>query len=208
MTDLYTAVLADVLDTLGYRDQCLGSKVRALTDTGRVYGQVFTLRARPVNEAPQEPYKLEMAAIDAATDGDVLLIDAGYDQSCGFWGELLTTACLAKGIRGVVMTACTRDRWALNALSFPVFAIGSAPADSLGRLDVVEIACPIEIDGVTARNGDLILGDQDGVVIIPQQVSEQALALARAKMAAEDTVRDELAAGTPLSEVFSKHGIL
>jgi len=208
MTDLYTAVVADVLDALGYRNQCLKTEVSALTHERRVAGRVFTLRAEVVHEEADEPYKLEMAAIESAREGDVLLVDAGYDRSCGFWGELLTTACLAKGIRGIVMTACTRDLWALNDVSFPVFGIGAAPADSKGRLDVVEIGGPIEIDGVAASNGDLIIGDQDGVVIIPQQVADEATALAYAKVKAENTVRDELAAGIPVSEVFRKHGIL
>ncbi len=208
MTDLYTAVVADVLDTLGYRNQCLGPEVRALTDTGRVSGRVFTLRAEAVIEEADEPYKLEMAAVEAAQEGDVLLVDAGHDRTCGFWGELLTTACLAKGIRGIVMTACTRDLWALSEVSFSVFGIGSAPADSKGRLDVVEIGGVIEIDGVSARTGDLILGDQDGVVIIPQEIADEAISLAHAKIAAENTVRDELATGIPISEVFRKHGIL
>ena len=108
MTDLYTAVVADVLDTLGYRNQCLGPDVRALTGEERIAGRIFTLRAREVHDVAEEPYELEMAAIEAARDGDVLLVDAGYDRTCGFWGELLTTACLAKDIRGIVMTACPR----------------------------------------------------------------------------------------------------
>lgn len=208
MTDLYTAVVADVLDSLGYRNRCLGPHIRALTDSAKIAGRVLTLRAREVNEEVEEPYKLEMAAIEAAGDGDVLLVDAGYDRSCGFWGELLTTACLAKGIRGIVMSACTRDLWALKEVSFPVFGIGATPADSKGRLDVVEIGGTIEIDGVSTRTGDLLLGDQDGVVIVPHEVADEVMALARAKIAAENTVRDELAAGIPVSEVFRKHGIL
>ena len=106
------------------------------------------------------------------------------------------------------MSACTRDLWALKEVSFPVFGIGATPADSKGRLDVVEIGGTIEIDGVSTRTGDLLLGDQDGVVIVPHEVADEVMALARAKIAAENTVRDELAAGIPVSEVFRKHGIL
>ena len=149
-----------------------------------------------------------MAAIDAMTGGDCLVVEAGHGRSRAFWGELLSTACLAKGVRGIVMSGCCRDLWALGKMQFPVFGIGRTPADSAGRLDVVEIAEPIDIDGVTARNGDYILGDVDGVVIVPQECADEALRLAAEKVAGENTVRDELAAGVPVSEVFRKHGIL
>ncbi len=93
-------------------------------------------------------------------------------------------------------------------MDFPVFGIGATPADSLGRIDVVNIGEPIEIDGVAAHNGDLILGDLDGVVIIPSEVAEEALRCAREKIAGENTVREELASGAPVAEVFRRHGIL
>src|SRR5690606_16955415 len=161
----------------------------------------------PVDAVPAEPYKLEMAAIDAMTGGDVLVVDAGHDKGSAFWGELLSTACLSKGVRGIVMSGCCRDLWALGKMAFPVFGIGRTPAGSAGRLDVVEVAEPIEVDGVTIRNGDYIIGDVDGVVVIPQECAEEALRLAAEKVAGENTVRDELAAGVPVSEVFKKHGI-
>lgn len=205
---LYSAVVADVLDSLGYRNQILGSEIQALTSADRICGRVYTAKAVAVDAVPADPYKLEMAAIDAMTGGDVLVVDAGHDRSSAFWGELLSTACLAKGVRGIVMSGCCRDLWALGKMQFPVFGIGRTPADSAGRLDVVEIAEPIEIDGVTARNGDYILGDVDGVVIVPQECADEALRLAAEKVAGENTVRDELAAGVPVSEVFRKHGIL
>jgi len=208
LSKLYSAVVADVLDKLGYRNQILSSRIHALTPVQKVSGRVFTAKAVAVAEIPEHPYELEMKAIDTMQAGDVLVVDAGHNQESAFWGELLSTACVAKGVQGIVMTGCTRDLWALNAMSFPVFGIGATPADSMGRLDVVEIGQPIEIDGVSTKNGDLILGDLDGVVIIPSEVAEQAINKALEKIAGENTVRDELAAGVPVAEVFKKHGIL
>lgn len=208
LQSLYSAVLADVLDSLGYPDQVLSPEVRALTPANRVAGRVFTLKAEVVHAVPENPYELEMAAIDAAASGDVLVVDAGYDRSCAFWGELLSTACLAKGVNGIVMTGCSRDLWALNQLAFPVFGIGCSPADSKGRLDVTTITQPIVIDGVSVSQGDYILGDCDGVVVIPQAVALEAVVAAKAKVSGENTVRAELAAGVPVGDVFRKHGIL
>ena len=87
-------------------------------------------------------------------------------------------------------------------------SFGISPAGSKGRLDVKAIREPIEIDGVAAKQGDYLLGDEDGVVIIPQEIAEQAIAAAREKVSGENTVREELAAGVPVAEVFRKHGIL
>jgi len=200
--------VADVLDGLGYRNQCLSSGIRALTPASRVCGRVFTAAAEVVDHTPAEPYKLEMAAIDQMKRGDVLVVDAGHDTTCAFWGELLSTACQAKGVRGIVMSACTRDLWTLSHMGFPVFGIGAMPADSKGRLDVVRIGEPIEIDGVKIKNGDYLLGDLDGVVVIPAEAATETLRLALEKVSGENTVREELAAGVPVAEVFAKHGIL
>lgn len=205
---LYSAVVADILDDHGYHNQVLTPAVRALTPAARVAGRVFTLKAEVVDAVPERPYHLEMTAIDTAERGDVLLFDANHNLSCAFWGELLSTACLSKGIGGVIMTGCTRDLWALQQLEFPVFGIGACPADSKGRLDITEIREPILIDGVIARQGDYVLGDLDGVVIIPQDIASEVIAAAKEKVAGENTVRDELAAGVPVGEVFRKHGIL
>ena len=205
---LYTAVVADVLDELGHRQQTLRADLQAMTPARHVCGRVFTAKAEAVDAIPTEPYKLEMAVIDAMQADDVLVVDAGNILNCAFWGELLSTACMAKGVRGAVMTTCTRDLWALEKMDFPVFAIGATPADSKGRIDVTAIGEPITIDGVKVENGDYVLGDADGVVIIPAEALDETLRLSQEKVAGENTVRDDLAAGMPVTEAFSKHGIL
>jgi len=205
---LYAAVVADVLDTLGYRNQTLDASIRPLTPAQSISGRVFSARAETVDSIPEEPYKLEMAAIDTMVAGDVLVCDVGYDQTCGFWGELLTTACQYKDVKGVVMTACTRDMWKIKDLDFPVFGIGYHPADSKGRTDIVAIDVPIEIGGVKTKTGDIIIGDEDGVVIIPSEVEAEAIRLSHEKVSGENIVRDELANGMPITEAFAKYGIL
>jgi regulator of RNase E activity RraA len=149
-----------------------------------------------------------MAAIDTMQAGDVLVVDAGNHLNCAFWGELLSTACIAKGVRGAVMSTCTRDLWALEKLNFPVFAIGVTPADSKGRIDVTTIGQTITINGVKIKSGDYLLGDSDGVVIIPAEALGETLRLAQEKVAGENTVRADLENGMPVTEAFVKHGIL
>jgi 4-hydroxy-4-methyl-2-oxoglutarate aldolase len=208
LESLYVAVVCDVLDGLGFHHQALRHDIRPLTPSRKLAGRIFPARAERVSQVPAEPYKLEIAAVEAMTSGEVLVVDAGDERACGFWGELLTTACIHKGVRGVVMTACTRDLWKIKELEFPVFGIGHHPADSKGRADIVEIGRPIVIGGAKAKRGDWLLGDEDGVVVIPSEVAEETLRLAREKASGENIVRQELARGMPMGEAFRKYGIL
>ena len=208
LEELYSAVVCDVLDGMGFRNQALRHDIRPLTPKQKIAGRVFTARAVTVHEEPAEPYKLEIGAVEAMQRADVLLVDAGDDRTCGFWGELLTTACIYKGVRGVVMTACTRDLWKIKELNFPVYGLGYHPADSKGRADIVEIGQPITVGGVKAVSGDWLLGDEDGVVIIPSEVAGEVIRLAQEKASGENIVRKELANGMPMGEAFRKYGIL
>ena len=208
LAPIYAAVVADVLDNLGLRNQTLPARIRPLTPAKKIYGRVFPAKAVTLYDIPPEPYKLEIAAVENMMRGDVLIVDVSNDETCGFWGELLTTACLFKGVRGVVMSACTRDMWKIKDLDFPVFGIGYHPADSKGRADIIEIGQPITLGGVSTKHGDYILGDEDGTVIIPSEVAEEAIRLANEKMIGENIARADLSRGVPMGEVFRKYGIL
>jgi regulator of RNase E activity RraA len=203
---LYTPVVADVLDRLGYRDQSLRADIRPLS-TGKVAaGIARTVRTVPAPElAPAEPYKGEMAAVDALGPGDVMVVSA-CDWS--FWGELLSTAARYRGCHGVVIDGYTRDTRAIIAMGFPVFCRGIHPADSLGRLDVAEYDVPIHCGGVLVIPGDLVLADDDGVVIVPKAVAERAVALSEEKVGGENRVRKALAEGMSVTEAFRRYGVL
>jgi regulator of RNase E activity RraA len=155
--------------------------------------------------APAEPYKGEMAAVDALLPGDVMLV-----SSCdgSFWGELLSTAARYRGCRGIIIDGYTRDTRAIKSMGFPVFCRGIHPADSLGRLDVVAHDVPIVCGGVSIDHHDLVLADDDGVVVIPKAVAEQALAAAEQKVRGENLVRLKLAEGMTVTEAFRRYGVL
>ena len=206
LSRLYTPVVADVLDRLGYRDQCLRADIRPLVEGDTVAGvarTVLTVAAREA--APKEPYKGEMAAVDALRHGDVMVV-----SSCdgSFWGELLSTAARYRGCRGIVIDGYTRDTRAIKTMGFPVFCRGVYPADSMGRIDVVAHDVPIVCGGVSVNAHDLVLADDDGVVIIPQAVAEQALAAAEQKVRGENLVRLKLAEGMTVTEAFRRYGVL
>lgn len=208
LAKLYPAVVCDILDEAGYRNQALPPEIRPLTGASRLWGRAFTVHAARVESIPEEPYKLEIQAIDALQAGEIMVTDLENYTGCGFWGELMTTACLHKGVHGAVFSGCTRDVWKLKDLDFPVFGLGYHPADSKGRIDIDRIREPIQIGSVTVSQGDYLLGDQDGVVAIPFDIADDIIRLAREKVAGENTARRELQQGVPLGEVFAKHGIL
>ena len=203
---LYTPVVADVLDRLGRRNQFARADIRPLFPKARAAGIALTVHVVPATEiSPAEPYKGELAAVDALAADDVLVVSK-CDWS--FWGELLSTAARYRGCRGVIIDGHTRDTQAIIEMGFPVFCRGIHPADSLGRLDVVGHNVPIVFGDVLVRPGDLVLADHDGIVFVPTDVAEAALTAAEEKVRGENTVRQALAAGMSTSEAFKKYGIL
>jgi regulator of RNase E activity RraA len=124
------------------------------------------------------------------------------------WGELLSTAARAHGAVGVVLDGLTRDAAKIMDLDFSVFAAGFSPLDSKGRLETVSHGQPIRIGDCVVRPGDLVFGDVDGVVVVPQELADEALKRALEKVSGENRVREELARGRSARDVFAEYGIL
>ncbi len=206
--ELYSAVLADVLDALGHRTSALPANVRPLKNDWRVFGRALTLCAVPVAADPARPYAVEMEAIDALRSGDVLVATTCGDTSSALWGELLSTASRAHGAVGVILDGLTRDAAKILEMDFPVFATGFLPLDSRGRLDAIHYNQPIRIGNCLVEPGDLVFGDIDGVVVVPQKLAGEALRRALDKVRGENRVREELAKGRSVCEVFAEFGIL
>jgi len=204
---LYSAVIADALDKLGHHQTCMSPNIRPIAMDMVVCGWAMTAQGVPAAEAPEEPYKGEFEAVDSLKPGDVFVGNAG-GSVCGYWGELLSNAAIARGARGAVVEGYTRDAVKILELGFPVFVEGYNPYDSLSRCDVIRINEPITCGGVLVRPGDLVFGDVDGIVVVPSELAEKALELAEEKVAGEDRARVDYAAGMSTAEVFKKHGIL
>jgi 4-hydroxy-4-methyl-2-oxoglutarate aldolase len=125
-----------------------------------------------------------------------------------YWGELLATAARWRGARGIVADAYTRDTLALIEMGFPTFAAGIHCADSLGRIDVDAVGVTVECGGVEVAPGDLVLGDYDGVVVIPSALAEEVIGQAEEKVEGENRVREKLAEGMPVAEAFRTYGVI
>jgi len=205
---LYSSVLADILDDHGYRQQTLDHEVRPLYNGAKVAGRAATMLAVEVSKLPDNPYEQLMELLDGIVPGEVVVGAVQSRANAAIWGELLSTHTRAKGGRGVVLDGLSRDSWGIAEMKFPVFARGLSPADSKGRLEVIAIRGTIPVAGVSVSNGDLLLADEDGVVVVPRDVEDEVIRLAFEKVAGEDVMRDILRKGANLRAVFKEHGIL
>ena len=205
---LHPAVVSDCLDKVGIRDRVLAPRIRPLDPGSRLAGRARTVQCVPVDAVPDDPadwYRGELEAVDSLRPGDVIVVST-CEGSC--WGELLATAATSRGARGIVADAYARDTLALIEMGFPTFVAGIHCTDSLGRMDVAAIGVEISCGGVTVAEGDLVLADHDGVVVVPAVVAEEVIALAEAKVAEENEMREKLAAGMPVAEAFRESGVL
>jgi regulator of RNase E activity RraA len=204
---LHPALLCDVLDQLGFRDSALGPRIGPLRPDMKVAGRAFTMRWEKLDAAPDKPYQQLLASYEHMGPGDVIVMEAA-EQKSAMWGELLSTAAAVRGVTGAVMDGTCRDIAQIFDIDFPVFATGATPLDSSGRQEVVEFQTPIRCGDAHVRPGDWIVGDLQGVAVIPVELLEDALAMAEAKDRGESTVREELLRGDDIGEVFERHGIL
>ena len=209
-TRLYVAVVSDVLDSLGYTDQAMSSHIRPLDDSLVLAGFARTGLWQDIYHVAkgENPYELEIALIDDLRSDEVPVFACGATGRIAPWGELLSTASRARGAAGCVTDGLTRDVRAIRQLKFPVFHGGIGPLDSKGRGKTSQIDVPVVCAGVRVEPGDLIFGDADGVVAIPQAIEQQVLARAFEKVTGEDKTRQDLANGVKLRDVFERYGVL
>ena len=207
LAQLHTALLADVLDSVGFRDSAFGPDIRPMSPDQKVVGRALTMRCELMERPADEPYAALIAAFEEMTYGDVIVL-ACADRVSAMWGELLSTAAKVKGAVGAVMDGLTRDPEQTLDVGFPVFSIGYSPLDSSGRQEVVTHGTTVECGKATVHHRDWIVGDVMGVIVIPDDLVERVVELAEVKDAGESTVREEILAGDDIGEVFARHGIL
>ena len=207
--DPRAAQVADALDAMGLRDRSI-SRLMRFGPGGTVVGTAFTMACAHAQSGPGLPgrYAGLLAAIDAVGPGDVVVVASGPSDAAAVWGELLSTACLARGAVATVTDGLIRDSAQIAALGFPVFARGTSPLDIDGRLEVVEHGLAVTLDGVLVTTGDTVVADADGVVVIPRAHAGEALERAAAKALGEDEFRAAVAEGTSATEAFRDFDVL
>lgn len=206
---LYTGLICDVMDSLGYRNQAMSCTIRPLeADNCKIAGRAKTILAVDVYEVEENPYEMEIRSIDSIKPGEVPVVCTNNSPNNGVWGGLLSTATKMRGGTGAVVDGLMRDTDEIRALDFPVFCSGYKPLDSNGRGKVIAMDCTVVVGGVQVHPGDIIFADFDGVVVIPAEIFDRVVTLAFEKREKESHTKQELLEGKLLAEVYAKYGVL
>jgi 4-hydroxy-4-methyl-2-oxoglutarate aldolase len=205
---LGAAVISDILDSLGAREQAMRADIRPIYQGAIVVGRAYTTLTADIYKIIDDPYKGEIEAVDSLKPNDVMVVCTNRSTRTCFWGELLSTAARARGARGIIIDGYTRDVAQITALQFPTFATGMSVLDSANRSVVIDHGCPVNCGNVLVNTGDIIFGDIDGVVVIPQELEKKVIPLALEKVGKENLLRDELLKGAMLRDAYNKHRVL
>jgi regulator of RNase E activity RraA len=182
--------------------------IRPVASPAVLVGRAHTVLSSDVYHTPDNPYDMEIRAIDSVPRNGVVVAATNKSTRTCMWGELLSTATRARGGRGAILDGHTRDVRMIERMGFPVFATGMRPVDSNGRGAIIAFGEPIVCGGVSVQEGDIVFADVDGVVVIPRVVESEVIRLAREKVTGENRMRDWLAAGKTLREAYDHFGIL
>ncbi len=201
---LYVPAIADVLDDMGYWHQVMHEDIKALRLTDRVAGRAFTALGQP-ERSTDRSIRLGPRMVDELHPYDVAVFDCSDDRTTGHWGELLTNGAVARGAVGAVIDGGMRDTAAVLEMDFPVFHKFRAARDAKGRWNVVDMQTPIVCGGVPVRPGDYIVGDCDGVVVIPSAIAVEVLVEAEITVGVENEIRDRVRAGERVGDLYMKY---
>jgi regulator of RNase E activity RraA len=205
---LYTGAVADILDDLGLHEQCLPANIRPVRDDMKVAGPVYTVRgrSRPADDGTDPRYR-QMDMLDGIFEGSVVVIDPGDEITAAHWGELMSHTAKAKGATGVVIAGGVRDTPEILKMGFPCFRRYHSPLTAVYRYDITDFGVPIRLGGVAIAPGDFIVGDIDGILIVPAGVVDEVIERAASVRSREDIVRQALDEGGSIRELFEQYRV-
>jgi regulator of RNase E activity RraA len=208
LAEVGTATLTTQLFKRGLRNQFIQG-VRPLNRCGRnLVGPATTLRYIParedldVMEVFEDPNHPQRKAIETVPEGNVLVMDCRGDASAASAGGILLTRLKVRGVAGIVTDGGMRDVVDVEALDWPVYAKGPSAPANLARHHAVDVDVPIGCGGVAVYPGDWLVGDLDGVVVIPQEIVAEVAADALAQHGFEEWVMAEVQAGVSIKGLY------
>jgi regulator of RNase E activity RraA len=204
---LYTPVLGDILDTLGFYHQFLPQPIQPILESMQIVGRAMPVQIADAWGKQEKPFGRMTEALDALQPHDIYIATGG-SQNCAAWGEIMTATARTRGAAGAIVDGFHRDTPRVLEQNWPVFSRGRFAQDAGVRSIVADFRCQIEIGGVQILPGDLIIGDLDGVIVIPKKVEAEVIEKAVEKATGEKVVRKAIEAGMTSTEAFRKYGIL
>lgn len=197
-----SCVVADAQERAGV----MRSFMKPLTPETRFVGPALTVRMEPGNQVDC------LDALDVAQAGDVVVVDAAGETETSIWGGLMSGLCQMKGVVGAVVDGAIRDTDETRDLDFFIFSKAIVPRSThspySGRMEPIEINVPIQCAGVLVNPGDLVLGDEVGVVVIPLQDAAEVLEKARQQAEKEEQTRAKIREGKTVEELLAEFGRL
>jgi regulator of RNase E activity RraA len=203
---VYTAALADILDARGFRAQTLPPSIRPLEPGMKLAGPAFTVRGRPAETADYDAALRKVLGMLGEVPADHVAVYACGQDVCAHLGELSVTSLEARGVAGCVLDGGCRDVRFIRELGFAVFCSHVTPEDSTWRWELEATQMPVTIGEVRIEPGDWLVGDDDGVVVVPQGIAAAVLAEAEVKAATESEIRVAVGDGMPPLEAYERFG--
>jgi regulator of RNase E activity RraA len=199
---LSTTNLSDALDKIGIRGAVIG--IRPLFGMPKVIGRAVTIKMTAAGMVKSKRH-LGIDAIATAAPGDVIAIDNRGDLYNNCWGEILSCAAKKKGILGVFIDGAARDIDVCQEIAFPVFARGVVPITARGRIMQEHFNCVIRLGDVQVRPGDILVGDTNGLVVIPPEKIDEVISAAEDIFEKEELMKADILKGMDILEVDSKY---
>ncbi|TPM40580.1 RraA family protein [Mesorhizobium sp. B2-3-4] len=214
-TELFVAVVGDVMDTIGLQHQFLPPVFKPVDDTTRLLGRampvletdIFPSSAPTHNPLMTKPFGLMFEALDDLKPGEIY-VASGASPRYALWGELMSTRAKILGAHGALVDGFARDTDGIKALGFPCFCTGYYAQDQGVRGKVVDYRCALEIGGVRIEPGTLLFGDKEGMLVIPRQAEEEVVRLALEKVRGEKLVAKAIRDGMSAVEAYRTFGIM
>lgn len=201
---VFVPAVADVLDQRDLWNQTMHRDIQGITMGMRVAGPAFTIVGLPERRTDKSIRK-GAEVMDYIGPHQVAVMTTGGDTRAGHWGELLSNAARARGATGAVVDGGLRDTSRVIQMGFPVFCRFRCPADARGRFNVVDMEEPVVCGDVLVHPGDFIVGDSDGVVVVPRELAIEVLLEAERWVASEDEIRHRVQAGESAGELYMEY---
>lgn len=197
---LTTSAVSDALDRLRIVGHCHG--LRAVTVDRPIAGPAFTVRFAPISpnsDATVGDY------LDDVPAGHIIVLDNNGSTDATVWGDILSLAAIRRGVEGTLIDGVCRDSAAARELGYPIYARGTYMRTGKDRVQVADVNVPVACSTAQVGPGDLLLGDGDGVVVVPRGRAEEIVSLAESIEKSEDSIRQAVLGGRSLREARSEH---
>ncbi len=214
-SELFTAVVGDIMDSMGLIHQFLPPQIKPIAPDMMVVGRAMTVLETDTvqgdypgaNPLLKQPFGLMLQALDGLQAGEVYIC-TGSSPEYALWGELMCTRAHILGAAGAVLNGYHRDTKGIISIGFPTFSYGCYAQDQAPRGKVIDYRVPILIGQVCIQPGDIVFGDLDGVLIIPAVVENEVVEKALEKARGEKEVEKAIKSGMPTEDAFRKFGIM